>query len=200
MSYTVKVLTEREIAEIYNTYMKQDFPPNELKPLSHILRSMEKGYGFCLGLHEKAGLAGYAVFVLCEETGCARLDYFAILKDRRGQGLGHLAFPLFLSYFKEGLPGIEGLYIESERVLAAENETQRRIRERRIAFYRSCGCEMTKLRSVLFGVDYSVLYRPIKEAGCGASKEALDGLYKKMFKPGHYAEFVSLTEGEIQEA
>ena len=174
MSYTVKVLTEREIAEIYNTYMKQDFPPNELKPLSHILRSMEKGYGL--------------------------LDYFAILKDRRGQGLGHLAFPLFLSYFKEGLPGIEGLYIESERVLAAENETQRRIRERRIAFYRSCGCEMTKLRSVLFGVDYSVLYRPIKEAGCGASKEALDGLYKKMFKPGHYAEFVSLTEGEIQEA
>lgn len=111
-----------------------------------------------------------------------------------------MAFPLFLSYFKEGLPGIEGLYIESERVLAAENETQRRIRERRIAFYRSCGCEMTKLRSVLFGVDYSVLYRPIKEAGCGASKEALDGLYKKMFKPGHYAEFVSLTEGEIQEA
>lgn len=84
MSYTVKVLTEREIAEIYNTYMKQDFPPNELKPLSHILRSMEKGYGFCLGLHEKAGLAGYAVFVLCEETGCALLDYFAILKDRRG--------------------------------------------------------------------------------------------------------------------
>ena len=69
MSYTVKVLTEREIAEIYNTYMKQDFPPNELKPLSHILRSMEKGYGFCLGLHEKAGLAGYAVSFCVRRQG-----------------------------------------------------------------------------------------------------------------------------------
>ena len=197
-------LTEVEIIQIYHNYMEQDFPSSELKPLSHILRSMEAGFGFSLGIFDGGELAGYAVFIICEETNCALLDYFAILADRRGKGTGHSAFSLFKTYFKEHLAGVEGLYIESERVSAAENEKQRLIRERRIAFYLSCGCEMTTLRAVLFGVDYSVLYKPFEEqpgkavAGRGNQPlgEALDALYQKMFKPEHYARFVSLTEAE----
>lgn len=187
-------LTEVEITQIYHNYMEQDFPANELKPLSHILHSMEAGFGFSLGIFEDGELAGYAVFIICEETNCALLDYFAIRQDRRGKGVGHCAFSLFETYFKEHLAGVEGLYIESERVSAAENEKQRQIRERRIAFYLSCGCEMTTLRSVLFGVDYSVLYKPFGDRVRQPSGEALDTLYKKMFKPEHYAQFVSLTE------
>lgn len=196
MSYSVKRLAEDGITEIYNTYMKKDFPPSELKPLSHILCSAEAGFGFSLGIYEEEELAGYAVFILCEEAGCALLDYFAILQDRRGQGMGHQAFSLFESYFKEHMPEVEGLYIESERVSAAENEDQRLTRQRRIAFYRSCGCEMTDLRSVLFGVDYSVLYRRFGEQGQTASLAALDTLYKKMFKQEHYEKFVSLERME----
>lgn len=189
-------LSEEETAGIYDVYMKQDFPSDELKPLSHILKSAEEGYGFSLGIYEKAELMGYAVFILCEETKCALLDYFAILKERRGGGLGHHAFSLFEPYFQENMPEIEGLYIESERVSAAQDEAQRVVRERRISFYRSCGCEMTALRSVLFGVDYSVLYKPFGEKGQGrgASREALDALYRRMFKPEHYEKFVRLTE------
>lgn len=205
MSYSVKKLTGEELAEVYGTYMKKDFPSDELKPLSHILRSMEAGYGFTLGIYEGEKLAGYAVFILCQETGCALLDYFAILQGRRGEGTGHRAFALFETYFKENLPEVEGIYIESERISAAEDEKQRLTRQRRIAFYLSCGCEMTELRSVLFGVDYSILYKPLGErtgregAGreCQSSKEALDALYRKMFKPEHYARYVSL--GMMQE-
>lgn len=194
MTYTVKRLAEDEITEIYNTHMKQDFPASELKPLSHILKSMEEGYGFSLGVYEEEKLVGYGVFILCEETSCALLDYFAILKDKRGEGLGHRAFSLFEEYFTRNLPETEGLYIESERVSAAENEEQRLTRERRIAFYRSCGCDMTDLRAVLFGVDYSVLYLPFTKMGSGASRKALDALYRKMFKAEHYAGAVSLTD------
>lgn len=202
-------LTADEVTRIYRGYMVQDFPTDELKPLSHILRSMEAGFGFSLGVFEGEELAGYAVFILCEETGCALLDYFAILADRRGKGMGHSAFSLFETYFKKQLPEVEGLYIESERISAAENEKQRRIRERRIAFYLSCGCEMTALCSVLFGVEYSVLYKPlggaVKEDGAEGleeadakrerlpSRAALDALYHKMFKPEHYNGAVSLT-------
>ena len=193
MSYTIKKLDKAEIGHIYQTYMETDFPAAELKPLSHITRSMDAGYGFSLGICEGETLAGYAVFILCGETRCALLDYFAILEDRRGEGLGHRAFSLFESYFRENLPEVDGIYIESERISAAENEAQRRIRERRIAFYLSCGCEMTAFRSVLFGVDYSVLYRPVRERGQGASLTALDTLYKKMFKPEHFNRFVSLA-------
>lgn len=193
MSFTVKRLSEEELTEIYHKHMKQDFPPSELKPLSHILRSMEAGFGFTLGVYEEQTPVGYAVFILCGETRCALLDYFAILKERRGKGMGHRAFSLFETYFAENMPELEGLYIESERVSAAENEKQRLIRERRIAFYLSCGCEMTALRSVLFGVDYSVLYKPFAASERKPSLEALDALYRKMFKPEHYARSVSLA-------
>lgn len=191
--YTIKRLNKSEIGHIYHTYMKTDFPSDELKPLSHITKSMDAGYGFSLGIYDGEELAGYSVFILCEETRCALLDYFAILKDRRGGGLGHRAFSLFETYFKENLPRVDGLYIESERISAAENEQQRLTRQRRIAFYQSCGCEMTALRSVLFGVDYSVLYRTFRKQGQGTSQDALDALYRKMFKPEHYARFVTLT-------
>ena len=193
MAYIVRKLYREEIVQVYQAYMKKDFPPDELKPLSHIVRSMDAVYGFSLGMYEGETLAGYAVFILCEETRCALLDYFAILKDRRGGGLGHRAFSLFETYFMENLPEVDGIYIESERISAAKNEEQRLTRERRIAFYLSCGCEMTALRSVLFGVDYSVLYRPVGERGQEASLTALDTLYQKMFKPAHYALFVSLS-------
>lgn len=197
MSFDIKKMAEDQLTEIYQRHMKQDFPASELKPLSHILRSMEAGFGFALGVYEEEELAGYGVFILCEETSCALLDYFAILRDRRGKGMGHRAFSLIASYFQMHLPEIAGLYIESERVTAAEDEAQRLVRERRISFYRSCGCEMTALRSVLFGVDYSVLYKPLgkKGQGDGPSREALDALYMKMFKPEHYEKFVRLTEG-----
>lgn len=199
MSYTVKRLEKDRLTEIYNTYMKQDFPPSELKPLSHILRSAESGFGFSLGIYEEEELAGYAVFILCEETKCALLDYFAILKDKRGGGLGHRAISLFETYFVENLPQVDGMYIESERVSAAESEEQRQTRQRRIAFYLSCGCEMTAFRSVLFGVDYSVLYRRFGTGGKEGSLAALDVLYKKMFKPEHYDRFVRLDTMEESE-
>lgn len=192
-AYTVKSLTQEEIGHIYQTYMRKDFPSDELKPLSHITRSMDAGYGFSLGIYGGEGLIGYAVFILCGETRCALLDYFAILRGKRGVGLGHQALSLFASYFEENLPEVDGLYIESERVSAAADEKQRLTRERRIAFYLSCGCEMTALRSVLFGVDYSVLYRPFGKQAGKASLEALDTLYRKMFKPEHYDRFVSLA-------
>lgn len=192
-AYTVKSLTQEEIGHIYQTYMRKDFPSDELKPLSHITRSMDAGYGFSLGIYGGEGLIGYAVFILCGETRCALLDYFAILRGKRGSGLGHQALSMFASYFEENLPEVDGLYIESERISAAADEKQRLTRERRIAFYLSCGCEMTALRSVLFGVDYSILYKPVGERGQKASLTALDTLYRKMFKPEHYDRFVSLA-------
>ena len=192
--YKVKKLDNAEIGQIYPAYRKEDLPSDELKPLSHITRSADAGYGFSLGIYEGEALVGYAVFILCEETKCALLDYFAILGDRRGTGLGHRAFSMFEAYFEENLPEIAGLYIESERVSAAREEGQRLTRQRRIAFYRSCGCEMTTLRSVLFGVDYSVLYKALGEGKQGASLCALSALYKKMFKAEHYKRFVTLSE------
>lgn len=196
MEYIVRRLHQEEISHIYKTYMTQDFPAQELKPLSHILKSMEQGYGFSLGIYEAQDLMGYAVFIVTED--CALLDYFAVVEAKRGKGVGHEAFRLLKAYFEENMPEVSGIYIEAERINKARNEKERTVRSRRIAFYQSCGCGMTELESRLFGVDYSILY-----CGLGASSEmpslsAVDGIYRTMFKKTHYKCFVKLgLAGEL---
>jgi len=196
MGYTVKRLEENEISHIYKTCMTQDFPFDELKPLSHIIRSAEKGYGFTLGIYAGADLTGYAVFVFSGEKQCALLDYFAIMKEKRGKGAGHEAFRLLEEYFRENLPQVKGIYIEAERIDKAKDEKERTTRSRRIAFYRSCGCELTNIQSNLFGVEYSILYRRLGDADSQPSREALDAVYRIMFKRPHYEHFVSLMSVE----
>ncbi len=189
MQYTVRRLDEEEISHIYKTYMKKDFPPAELKPLGHIIRSMERGYGFSLCVYEGEQLVGYAVFIVA--AGCALLDYFAVVKACRGKGVGHEAFPLFGAYLQETLPEVHGIYIEAERIAKARNEEERVIRSRRIAFYESCGCVLTNLESRLFGVEYSILYLKLKDEAV-PSLEAVDVIYRTMFKKVHYSCFVKL--------
>lgn len=193
MEYKVKRLNLEEIGHVYQTYMVPDFPPGELKPLSHIERSVKEGFGFTLGFYEETDLIGYAVLIICEEMSCALLDYFAIVKERRGQGVGHKAFGLLTKYFEENQPKIHGIYIEAEQIVKARNEKEKVIRERRIAFYQSCNCTMTKLESELFGVEYSILYRPLGESKVLPIREAVDAIYRTMFKKEHYNQFVTLV-------
>ena len=196
MEYIVRRMHQEEVSHIYKTYMTQDFPAQELKPLSHILKSMEQGYGFSLGIYEAQDLMGYAVFIVTED--CALLDYFAVVEAKRGKGVGHEAFRLLKAYFEENLPEVRGIYIEAERINKARNEKERTVRSRRITFYQSCGCGMTELESRLFGVDYSILY-----CGLGASSEtpslsAVDRIYRTMFKKTHSKCFVKLgLAGEL---
>lgn len=192
MDFVVRKLVKEEISYIYQTYMTQDFPPQELKPLGHILKSMERGYGFALGIYKGADLMGYAVLIVTAKS--ALLDYFAIVKAYRGKGVGHEAFRLLQNYFEEQLPGINGIYIEAEQIDKAKDEKGRTIRRRRIAFYQSCGCEMTALESKLFGVEYSILYRQLGSTPVQPSFEAVDMIYRTMFKKTHYQCFVKLVD------
>lgn len=192
MDCTVRRLDNKEISHIYGTYMTQDFPSQELKPLSHIIRSVKKGFGFTLGIYEGQDLIGYAVFIVSDEKHCALLDYFAIVKEHRGKGAGHKAFMLMEEFFKENLPSINGIYIEAERIDKAKDEKEKVIRSRRIAFYRSCNCMLTEFESKLFGVEYSILYRQFGGVFVPPSLEAVDSIYRIMFKKSHYKHFVTL--------
>ena len=57
----------------------------------------------------------------------------------------------------------DGLLLEVESVESAEAEEEVNIRRRRIAFYERCGCEMTKAKSLLYGVDFNILVLPIAQ-------------------------------------
>ena len=48
--YNCRILTWEEIASVYDSYMKYDFPSDELKLLSMIKKSLDKDEYFCYGI------------------------------------------------------------------------------------------------------------------------------------------------------
>lgn len=48
--YNCRILTWEETASVYDSYMKHDFPSDELKPLSMIKKSLDKDEYFCYGI------------------------------------------------------------------------------------------------------------------------------------------------------
>lgn len=141
----------QEIEEIYNTHMKKDFPPAELKPLSAIKYSVEKGWYVMYIAYDEGGIKGYACVADCGDS-IGFLDYFAIVKEYRGTGVG-------TEFFREldSLSDFGCILLETESIESAKNDVEDFIRKRRIAFYKRSGCIDTGCMYNVFGVEYNVL-------------------------------------------
>jgi len=145
----IRKLTEQaEIARIYDEKMKQDFPPNELKPFSSILRAWEGRKYYCYVLETDVEILGYAYFA---RNGCSYLlDYLAIAGEHRDQGLG----TVFLSQLADCFQATDCILVEAEDPDAAQNQQNAELRERRLNFYRKCGYRLTDVKTSVFGADY----------------------------------------------
>ena len=190
-------LNVKEFTIIYHTYMTDDFPPDELKPLERMVYTMETGLSSVFGLYENNSLRAYAVFIVSEGQPYGLLDYLAVIRQFRGTGVGHQFFALIENALKEKYPQIEGFFIESENIDCAKTEHERTIRQRRIAFYENNTCQITKLGSRLFGVTYSILLYHFTQNADNKKEtaslyESLDRIYRAMFKKHHYENEVSL--------
>ena len=152
--YYCRKLTNDEIASVYDLYMKKDFPANELKPFSIIEKSLEKGQYFCCGIFNGDKFCGYACFVtlLTESKEYCLLDYFAVISDMRGQGIGSE----FLRLLKDILKGTEMVICEAENPSGSE-EDELIIRQRRVNFYLRNGFVETGVTASVYGVDYILL-------------------------------------------
>lgn len=186
----VKKLGKEEIEQIYDLHMVKDFPDNELKPCAYILRSVEMGYGFTLGIYEGDELSAYGVFVHTDHF--ALLDYFAVVSGKRGTGIGHQVMRIFSDYIREHFPKIRGIFIESENVDCAATDTDKETRKRRIAFYLSCGAIKTGIGSNLFGVEFDILFYETNGLTGYNETASLDEVYRLMFLPQHYEKRVQI--------
>ncbi|WP_228410420.1 GNAT family N-acetyltransferase [Erysipelothrix piscisicarius] len=142
MDYEIKELDYEAFIPIYNNFMINDFPDDELRSLHSIKRMFKDGR--------------YSVLVMVEDERVALLDYYAVTQARRGQGIG----TLFLQKIRETLDG-DGLLIESERPDKAETEDDRIIRTKRIDFYEQNDSVVTEYTWEAYGVIYNLLYLPI---------------------------------------
>lgn len=156
----IKSLNFEQLNEIYNTRMKIDFPPSELRPFSSMEYLTEQGLYRAFAYGDDVTTLGYALFA--ENKSAALLDYFAVDANCRGQGIG--------GKFLSGIRAMAGEFtapyvlIEVESVESAQTQEQIDERERRIRFYKHCGCVPTGVFSFLFGVEYQILILPLAEA------------------------------------
>ena len=157
-------LTLSEVRGIYKTRMVEDFPPAELKPLSAIESMLSQGryacYGFCAG----EGILAYAFFVKLGRW--ALLDYYAVRRDSRDQGLGSR----FLGELISGpLQSFDCALAEVDDPDFAAEPQELAIRNRRKAFYLRNGLWETGVRASTFGVPFQLLALPVGERMDGES-------------------------------
>lgn len=163
-----KRLTLTQAEEIYDIYLKADFPPEEVKPFSAIKRMWEQekyhAYGFYEQTEEKDTLCAYAFLMADRERRMLLLDYFAVCSHLRGSGYGTLA----LARLRGECADWKGILVEVEDdELPGLTEETVRTRRRRISFYTNAGCQMTTARSWLWGVDYRIMVLPVMDPHAG---------------------------------
>lgn len=107
-----RILTRAEITDTYNVHMKNDFPKDELKPFSMILRSLDKRQYICYGIFSGDILCGYAYFAIIVDNNKEYylLDYFATVREMRGKGIGSA----FLNMLNEHMTDVEMVICETE--------------------------------------------------------------------------------------
>ena len=124
------------------------FPREERKPFALIRRMYEKGTTDIWCLERDGEFVGLGITINGPEL--ILLDYFAIAKRKRQQGVGSAALPAIVGHY-----GDKGFFLEIESTLEdAPNKTQRL---RRKAFYLSCGLQELGAMACLFGVNMELL-------------------------------------------
>lgn len=145
---------------IYESYMVKDFPADELKSLSLIESLMKKKNYKCFGMFHNDELSAYAFLYFNDLSLSFFIDYYAVVGTKRNMGYGSQ----FLTLLKEEFYDYNGFFLEVEKVESAQNEEDRKIREKRVQFYlKNNGMKKTSVSSCVTGVDFDILYQPLKK-------------------------------------
>lgn len=186
----LKLLNEGELTRLYESEMVHDFPRVELKPLRAMKRLMTMGCYDPLLVTEDDGTArGYAMVWLPEDRRGALLEYLAVLRGQRNNGLG--AVTLDLLFDRYGHLFGEAEFPDSPD--PAEND----LRRHRLGFYQRNGFRILNYECALFGVHFNCLYRG-PEQDDQAVLSMHRGVYANYFSPPHLERYIQLplTPGE----
>ena len=171
----IELLDKKQIIDIYNTRMVNDFPRDELRPLKMITKPYERGIYTCYGLKDDEGddLLGYAFFV--KSGNHFLFDYLAISDDKRDTGLG----TIFLGLLREELSSCDSVIGEVEDPDCDDDVVSKENKNRRLSFYLRNGYIDTGVRVKLFGVDYIVLEMDL---GKNNDKDTITNLYLSHYR------------------
>lgn len=133
--------------KLYRLYLSA-FPAAERKPWAMIRKMYRTGKTDIWCLMKAGHFVGLAITINGPDT--ILLDYFAIEKRHRGQGVGTAALQAIMARYAD-----KGFFLEIESTgESAPNQPQRL---RRKKFYLSCGLQEMHTTAVLFGVKMELL-------------------------------------------
>lgn len=130
---------DADTSERLSTIYHDSFPPEEREPFARLVQGAATGrLRLYLG-RVGADVVGFAIVIPLPAADAHLLDYFAIARERRDQGLGSL----FLEQLATILAGdgVRGIVLEVESDDDG-TEAERALRRRRISFYRRNGLDL----------------------------------------------------------
>ena len=180
-----------QLRQIYETEMKESFPPAELKPLSAIERMWAEGKYRPWCLFDEEEIVGLGFLWLGEDRTWALLDYLCVCSKRRNDGLGST----ILKLLQQAEPGVV-LFGEAEAPVHAPDPE---MAERRLGFYLRNGLRIADYDTDIFGVHYKTLYLADHEVANDALMEAHCNVYRGSFTPEKYARHVVIPRDPAME-
>lgn len=158
----------REIPAIFNLY-RTAFPSSERKPFGKILRMAKEGRADLWTIRHNGRFAGFAATV--NGTEIVLLDYFAVKKSLRGQGVGSDALQQIEQQYAD-----RGFFIEIESTF--EEADNREQREKRKKFYVNCGMIPMNTEADVFGIRMELL-----GVRCHLDFEGYRNFYREHYSP-----------------
>ena len=179
----LKLLNKEELASLYKTEMVFDFPKAELKPLSGMLRLMERGHYEPLLALENGEAVGYAIMWLSGNERGALLEYLGVLRGKRNGGVGGRILALLGERYGQLFGEVEALDSQDP----AEND----LRCRRVGFYLRNGFRVLDYECALFGVHFKCIY--LGEETDDRRVESMHrDIYASYFSAGHMEKYIQL--------
>ncbi len=179
----IKKCDIKEAEKFYNDYILFDFPKPEVKPFKTIKSLMERGLYIVLSFEEDNNLKAYAFLCYNSKKDYLLLDYYAVLKQYRGTGIGKKIFKILTNEFEN----MKGIIVEAENPMFSKDNEDDIIRKRRISFYEKCGLYDTGVRENVFEVSYVVLFKEIKgKAAQDDILSELEDIYKLLVRQPYY--------------
>lgn len=188
--FDIQLLSLDQVCRLYAERLRDDFPPDELKPLSAIEQGIARGIYRCFGAVAGGEILAYA-FLLAPH-GCTLFDYFAVRRDMRGRGLGSR----FLRALIAGpLKHVPCALVEVDDPDGASDPAEHALRSRRLGFYLRNGLRQTGVTATVWHVDYRILALPVgPPMEPGAVRSAYSALYCAIMPKHIYDQRVAIRQ------
>ena len=154
--------------QLYILY-RRSFPRAERKPFFTILKKYRSGMTDIWCILEGSTFLGFAATMNSPQL--VMLDYLAVSKQNRGQGIGSVAMKELMRRYSDRAFLLE---IESPY----EPGPDQMLRQKRKQFYVNCGMEPLHIMAEVFGVNMELLGK-----NCRIDFEAYRNFYRDFYKP-----------------